>query len=81
MVFKFISDIDAENQMSWENSIFLTFDTDWAHETYVNYTLDLLEQYNQPSTWFITNDFVENPKLLRRLIENPLVEIGLHPNF
>lgn len=81
MLFKFVSDIEAENPQSWDNSTFLTFDTDWAHEDYVNYTLDLLTNFQRKSTWFITNDFLNKPKLLSRLENDSNIEIGIHPNF
>ena len=55
----------------------LTFDQDWAPDFLIKYTADILTKKNIKATWFITND----SPILKTLKENPLFEIGLHPNF
>lgn len=57
--------------------IYLTFDIDWAHDEIVAALLDRLERVGLPATVFITH----NSKLLARMRANPLLELGIHPNF
>ncbi len=54
--------------------IALTFDTDWAPDFVIEYTVKLLESYGVESTFFCTD---EN-KVLR---DTDLVEVGIHPGF
>lgn len=81
MHFDFISNISAQNPLTWESSAFLTFDVDWAHETYIRYTIDILAERNVRSTWFITPDVLKNSSLLNHLKEHSNIELGIHPNF
>jgi len=55
----------------------LTLDQDWAPDFLMKYAADILTKKNIKATWFITND----SPILKNLKENPLFEIGLHPNF
>ena len=55
----------------------LTFDVDWAPDFVIEYVVKKLNNLGIKSTWFITHDSPE----IQKLIDNPLVEIGLHPNF
>jgi hypothetical protein len=75
--FQTINSIDLNNQTSWENKVFLTFDIDWASDGVINDTIDLLEKHNIKATWFITHD----TPVLERLRENKNFELGVHPNF
>lgn len=72
-----ISDIKISEESSWENRIFLSFDLDWAHDSVLSDTIDIVEHYDVCATWFVTH---ETP-LLNRLRENPKFELGIHPNF
>ncbi|MBK9782011.1 MAG: hypothetical protein IPP55_18545 [Anaerolineales bacterium] len=75
--FKNISSIVVNEELSWKDKIFLTFDIDWAHDDVLNDTIDLVEEANIAATWFVTH---ETP-LLSRLRANSKFELGLHPNF
>lgn len=75
--FSKISRIDPDDPTTWENKIFLTFDIDWAHDVVIAECIELVEEAGVPATWFVTH---ETP-MLSRLRENPLFEIGIHPNF
>lgn len=55
----------------------MTFDIDWACDEVLNDTIDIIENANIESTWFITH----NTTLLDRLRANPKFELGIHPNF
>lgn len=79
--FKTISEIETKDPNTWSNHIFLTFDTDWAHSEYISFTLDLLEEFNVKSTWFITEDFKNKSQILNRMVQSDFIEIGIHPNF
>lgn len=77
MEFAKISDIDIENEKTWQNRIFLTFDLDWCIDGVLEYTLDILEKYDVKATFFITH----KTSLLDRIRKNPNFELGIHPNF
>lgn len=72
-----INNISVANPLSWTELSFLTFDIDWATDEVLNYTIDALEKYDVPATFFVTHD----TPLLKRLRENPKFELGIHPNF
>lgn len=55
----------------------LTFDTDWAPDYVIDYVSKKLEKLKIKATWYITHD----SPAIRRLQNNALFEIGLHPNF
>lgn len=75
--FATISSIVVENESTWEDRIFLTFDMDWAHDEVVADTIDLVEAAGVSATWFVTH----KTPLLQRLRSNPSFELGIHPNF
>ena len=75
--FRTISSIQVDNASSWEDSIFLTFDIDWVHDSLLAETIDLVEQARVKATWFVTHD----TPLLDRLRANQKFELGIHPNF
>lgn len=59
------------------DNVFLTFDTDWAHDDVLSFTADLLEEADVAATWFVTH----STPILERLRSNPKFELGIHPNF
>ena len=61
----------------YEDKIFITFDIDWASDSVLSYTLDIIEEQDVSATFFVTH---ETP-LLQRMRENPKIELGIHPNF
>jgi hypothetical protein len=74
--FQRICDFESLNS-DYENSIFLTFDIDWASDEVLNYTIDLLEEYNAKATFFVTH----KTPVLERLRASNKFELGIHPNF
>jgi hypothetical protein len=72
-----ISEVDLSNPGSWRNRIFVTFDIDWAADEVLGDTVDLVERSGVPATWFATHD----TPVLKRILDNPSFEVGLHPNF
>jgi len=59
------------------NSVFLTFDIDWADDEAIQFVLDKLEEYSCKATFFVTHESA----LINKLKENNQIELGLHPNF
>ncbi len=62
---------------STRQTIYLTFDVDWAHDEVITHMLDILEKEKVPATIFVTHD----TPLLARMRANPNIELGAHPNF
>lgn len=73
--FHKVSDIDSIDH--FENKIFLTFDIDWASDDVLNYTIDLIEDFDLCATFFVTHD----TPVLQRIKNNAKIELGIHPNF
>lgn len=71
-----VSQIDLSDKSTWENSVFLTFDIDWAHDDVVADTLDVVESFGIKATWFYTH----KSKMIDVLKELGH-EVGIHPNF
>jgi len=67
------------NNSLWKNDIIicLTFDLDWASEDAIKYTLDILQEFNFHSTFFITHP---SPVIMDKIRKNE-VHGGIHPNF
>lgn len=61
----------------WDNSLFLTFDLDWACDEILEDTIQLVEESNVAATFFVTHD----TPLLSCLRSNKEIELGIHPNF
>ena len=59
------------------NSVFLTFDIDWAGDEAIQFVLDKLKEYSCKATFFVTHESA----LINNLKKNNQVELGLHPNF
>lgn len=74
--FQRICDFDNLKN-SYDNSIFLIFDIDWACDEVLNYCVDLLEKYEAKATFFVTHP----TSVLDRIRENQNFELGIHPNF
>ena len=72
-----LSEIRLCDSSSWNQTAFVTLDTDWAHDSVLNFAADLLEQHAARATWFVTHE----TDFLERLRSNPDFEIGIHPNF
>lgn len=75
--FSIISKIIPEKINTWEKKIFVSFDTDWAHDEVILDTYNLISKYNVQSSWFITH----NSEALNILKKDASVELGIHPNF
>ena len=72
-----LGEILPENDKTWKERHFLTFDIDWAHDDVLSDTIDLVDQAGVHATWFVTHD----TPVLERLRSNPKYELGIHPNF
>jgi polysaccharide deactylase WbmS-like protein len=72
-----IASINFDDEASWRDVLFLTFDIDWAHDKVVEDTLSLVANAGVPATWFITHD---TPLLSEMRLQEEW-ELGLHPNF
>lgn len=75
--FDIIRAIVGEDDSTWRDRLFLTFDIDWAHDAVLSDTIDLVERADVAATWFVTHD----TPLLDRLRANSKFELGIHPNF
>lgn len=69
--------IRLDDPSSWQQPVFLTIDIDWADDSVLADTIDLVEGSGAAATWFVTHE----TSLLARLRENPAFELGIHPNF
>lgn len=70
-------DIDLKNSSTWRGKKILSFDIDWASDEVLNHTIDLVEKSGVKCTFFVTH----NTSILKRLNDNHLFELGIHPNF
>jgi len=75
--FSKISHIAVRDFEQHVETIYCTFDIDWACDEVLADTIDLVEEADVCATWFVTHD----TPLLKRLRENPKFELGIHPNF
>ena len=55
----------------------ITFDVDWAPDYVIDYVSEKLENLKIKATWFVTH----YSHSIQKLLDNPLFEIGIHPNF
>jgi len=74
---KFISSIDPNIDLSWNNLTYLTLDIDWAPDFAILDTVELLLKYNVVATILVTHD----SPAVRELLKEKNFEIGIHPNF
>ena len=72
-----LSGIQVGAEADWSGAPYLSIDIDWAHDDVLADTIDLVEEYRVPTTWFVTHD----TPLLARLRSHPDYELGIHPNF
>jgi hypothetical protein len=77
LAFAKVSDVHPDRPDGWEGKLFLTFDIDWAHDEVILDVLGRVEAAGVSATWFVTHD----TPVLARIRENPLFELGIHPNF
>lgn len=56
---------------------FVTFDIDWAHDSVLIDSIEIMERAGVKATFFVTHD----TPVLQRLRNNNLFELGIHPNF
>lgn len=75
--FAKVHTVDANDEKTWADKIFLTFDIDWAADFVIHDTIDLLEKGGAEATFLVTHD----TPVLQRIRDNPKFEIGIHPNF
>ena len=75
--FSSLVKIDVSIPSTWRGKQFLTFDIDWAHDSVLVDTIELVERAAVPATWFITHA----TPLIDRLRSNPNFTLGIHPNF
>lgn len=60
-----------------DDTVYLTFDMDWACDEVMDFLYDLLEQYGVSATIHITNDFSS----LVKYKNNKKISLGIHPNL
>lgn len=77
MASRTLSSIQVGAEADWSGAPYLSIDIDWAHDDVLADTIDLVEEYRVPVTWFVTHD----TPLLARLRSHPDFELGIHPNF
>ncbi len=75
--FQCVQSLKVEDPNSWENSIFLTFDIDWAVDEIIEDCISLVANSGKAATLFVTHDFQH----LNQLKNNDQFELGIHPNF
>lgn len=75
--FSQIQKINPGFRESWNGKIFLSFDIDWAHDEVILDCYNLVSKYSVETTWFVTHE----TDMLRMLILDKRVELGVHPNF
>ncbi|MCL1864062.1 MAG: hypothetical protein FWF78_10905 [Defluviitaleaceae bacterium] len=63
--------------MDFSKKIFLTFDVDWAIDSVMTFTYDILGKQKVKATFFTTHDSL----FFDTLRNDKNIEIGLHPNF
>ena len=74
---KKIKEIKVNDQSTWKQHVFLTFDTDWAKDFIIEDTINILLKYNLNATFFATG----MSSLIKELLYSTSFEIGIHPNF
>ena len=75
--FGLISEINLNEENSWKDKIFITFDIDWASDNVIDFVAEHLISRNIKATWFVTH----STPVLEKLRSNPMFELGIHPNF
>ncbi len=62
---------------AFSRKVFITMDIDWACDAVLTDTLDLIDELEIPVTIFVTHQ----TELLNRMRKDPLISLGIHPNF
>tara|TARA_B110000046_G_scaffold185692_1_gene228629 strand:- start:10578 stop:11285 length:708 start_codon:yes stop_codon:yes gene_type:complete len=75
--FIHFKDVVVNRPETWKGKRILSLDIDWASDKILNYTLDMIEEKGCKACFFVTHQ----TKVLERIKENPLIELGIHPNF
>jgi len=75
--FSKISSINPNDNSTWIDKLFLTFDIDWAHDEILQDTVNLIEEVSAPATWFVTHA----TPVLDEIRALQCQELGVHPNF
>jgi hypothetical protein len=75
--FVHFRDLDPGEPASWAGKRVLSIDIDWAHDRVLEQTIAVIEDAGVKACFFVTHA----TPLLARLRANPLVELGVHPNF
>ncbi len=60
-----------------DETIYFTFDMDWANDVVLEYFYSLLKKYDIPATIFVTHD----TDMLQKFRQDEKIELGIHPNF
>jgi hypothetical protein len=76
-MFTHFKNIEVGDKSTWSGRKLLTFDIDWACDEVLHYLLDILEAEQVRATMFVTHA----TPVLERMRNNPLIELGIHPNF
>ena len=66
-IFSNISKINPDNNKTWKNKTFLTFDIDWAHDEIIEAIYNLISSYSVGTTWFVTHNscFINVLKMIK----------------
>lgn len=75
--FSKFTDLVPEEKSSWAGQSVLSIDIDWASDSVLADTIELIENAGVKACFFVTHD----TPLLQRIRENALFELGIHPNF
>lgn len=74
--YRLLSQIRLDDENSWDESVFITIDVDWAVDGVIEDTASILEQGGVSATWFFTH----KSRLIDQLVSAGH-EVGIHPNF
>ena len=74
--FGLLSDINYKLPETYEDKIFLTFDIDWAHDTVIEDTINILKTNNTKQ-----HSLLHETKVIDQIRDDLNFELGIHPNF
>lgn len=77
MVSSFIESVIASDARTHQGKVFLSFDIDWCSDEVLADTHALCSNAGVRQTYFVTHD----TDYLDVLAKDPLVSLGIHPNF
>lgn len=61
----------------WNETVYLTFDMDWAIDEVLEDFYSLLQKYRLVGTIFVTHE----TKMLEKFREDRILDLGIHPNY